>query len=51
MPKYRVEYHGEVEVEADCELEAECNAAFQCQPDNCRVLSNDGDEANGPDGE
>jgi hypothetical protein len=39
--KYRVEFCGEVEVEAESELEAECYAAFDCKPDNCRVLEID----------
>ncbi len=43
MAKYRVEFRGEIEVEADCELEAECTAASECGPDNCQVISCDGE--------
>ena len=46
MPKYRVQFEGEIEVDAECELEAECMAATECRPDNCRVVSSDeGDDA------
>lgn len=44
MPKYRIQYEGEIEIEAECSLEAECMAATECRPDNCRVVSSDEDE-------
>jgi hypothetical protein len=46
MPRFRVEYHGSVDVEADRELDAEVNASFDCKPENCRAtcLDEEGSE-------